>query len=313
MKKSEDLIKQEKETKRVTRKIIYLYDDGTPVKDKDGKAAIGLQWAEFTRTKKLDIKNGRTVCGPWPVVTFDSLDVISVPGYKTDTPCVPAVENVSPDNLPPDFKVVFYRLPEVVDLKDEQWVFLRDGEPDHDYSGLATAVDGTVVYVTKGLLDNDYCGLIQGKDKKWVYLKNGIINKKYTGIAKSTNGRLYFVRNGLLDVSYTGIAPGEDGKWYYVKEGRHIPDFIGIAKSVNGRLYFVSDGIWNTNYTGIAPYSDGKWYYVEKGKHVPSYNGIARSINGKLYYVNKGVWDTSFSGSVKDTDGITYNVKNGRV
>ena len=303
----------QKETVRVVRKVIYLYEDGTPVKDAEGNDAVTLQWADFVRNKEVDTKSGKAFFEPWATVTFEALETIFVPGYETKTKLIPVIRDVSPENPPSDVKVVFFRIPDIVDLYEKQWTFLHEGKPDYSHTGLERSVDGNLVYVEKGILKKDHTGLVEGKDKKWYYVKNGIFDNTYTGIAKSTNGKLYFVKNGMWNISYTGLAPAADGKWYYVRKGGHMPGYTGVAKSTNNQLYFVSNGVWTTSYTGLAQNEDGKWYFMKNGKYDPGYTGVARSTNGKLYYVKKGLWDTTFTGTVKDSDGLTYNVKNGRI
>ena len=300
------------ETVRVERRIFYLYEDGTPVKGEDGKDAIALQWAEFSRTKSVG-SDGQISYSPWVSVDFESMEIVPVPGFDCNLDIIPAVKNVTPDNPPQDIRLTFSRISVLVDLYKDKWTLMRSGKPDYSFNGMAKAIDGTMVLVKNGVPDSSYTGLRADEKNRWYYLKNGIHDKEYTGIAKSTNGQLYFVKNGRWDTSYTGLAPSTDGKWYFVQKGKHLPGYTGIAKSTNGLLYFVSNGIWSTNYTGLAQYLGGKWLYVKNGKHVSDYTGVARSTNGKLYYVKNGAWDTTFSGTVQDSDGISYKVTEGRI
>ena len=190
------------ETVRVERRIFYLYEDGTPVKGEDGKDAIALQWAEFSRTKSVG-SDGQISYSPWVSVDFESMEIVPVPGFDCNLDIIPAVKNVTPDNPPQDIRLTFSRISVLVDLYKDKWTLMRSGKPDYSFNGMAKAIDGTMVLVKNGVPDSSYTGLRADEKNRWYYLKNGIRfppdqAKPYTDSGKSLYRLVYaFYENGI--------------------------------------------------------------------------------------------------------------------
>lgn len=198
------------EKKVVERKVFFYYTDGSKVIDKEGKHAVAVQSAEFSREVRTDSVSGKVEYGEWAETVFKGFPAIKVKGYTPNMLNIPEVV-VSPDKLPTDLEVYYFR-----------------DEDDVDLPGIVRNIGGI-----------------------WTFCRGENPDNSYTGVAKSTLGRWIFVKNGIWDPQFTGLAQSTKGNWIYVNKGRWDFKYNGIADLIGSeKKCYVTDGRWNKTYTG---------------------------------------------------------------
>lgn len=170
---------------------------------------------------------------------------------------------------------------------DGEWVYLKDGQVDDSYTGMAKNGYGWW-YVTDGKLDMSYTGMSKNQ-YGWWYITDGKLNVSYTGLAKNQYGWWYF-KDGKIDYTYTGMAKNQYG-WWYVKNGKLDKTYRGLAKNDYGWWYL--NGSIDYKFKGLVK-NDYGWWYVQNGRIDFSYKGKGKNDYG-WWNVNNGKVTTSIA------------------
>ena len=218
----------------------------------------------------------------------------------------------------------------LVENKNGEKVYYKDGKAQTNYSGLAEA-DGSWYYVDKGVvaekksgyvdyneskflvvngkLQNNANGLVQDPDHQedWYYLAGGQAQTQYSGLVQY-DGKWFYVNEGELDTNLAAYVE-YDGGLFFVAAGRIMTEVNGLAQDPNGEdWYYLANGQVQTQYTGLAQY-DGEWFYVQKGRLAKEYITMVEydgsmfcSINGMI-----GEFD-----SLSETDAVIALCNNER-
>ena len=147
---------------------------------------------------------------------------------------------------------------------DGNWYYLKDGEIQHDYTGVQNNKYGWW-YVEKGKVDFNYKGFASN-EYGWWYLEGGQVK---------------FDKNDILP----GVAnndPAKAGKdgWWMVEKSQVVKKTT-VASNAYG-WWYVEDGKVNFDYTGVKNNAYG-WWYIEKGKVNFNYKGFAANEYGWWY------------------------------
>ena len=183
------------------------------------------------------------------------------------------------------------------------WVYVKDGNVDRTYTGLALNEYGWW-YVTNGLLDLNYTGMASN-EYGWWYVTNGALDWDYTGMASNEYG-WWYMTNGMLDWNYTGMASNEYG-WWYMTNGMLDWNYTGMASNEYG-WWYMTNGALDWNYTGMASNEYG-WWYFENGIINVNYTGLAHNEYGTWYYKDGNI-AFNYTGKI-DANKTSYNVNGG--
>ena len=145
------------ETINKTRKITYVYEDGSPVLDESGLPLVKEFTVNFNRTGVVDPKTGKiTEWYDWTPVDIPEEISPEIDGYTPDKDKVALFKDATPDNWPDD-EVVTYKKNEVPTIEGPTWV---DGSPvtSIDYvrktqTGILTFKPGDLPIVSAKLID----------------------------------------------------------------------------------------------------------------------------------------------------------------
>lgn len=106
------------------------------------------------------------------------------------------------------------------ELRNGEWIYIQDDEPNNDYSGLVEYED-KFWKVDNGVVDFNSIGLryIENyNDGEWFYFDSGAINFGYNGLA-DTDAGTWVVKDGRVDFGYSGTYKWNDIQ-YQVEGGR---------------------------------------------------------------------------------------------
>lgn len=208
----------------------------------------------------------------------------------------------------------------VVKNQDGQWVHLKNGKSDWNFTGFSKSISNGQWYISRnGNLDWSFTGVAKSiANDQWYHAKNGCLDWGFTGFSKSVqNGKWYVSYKGKLNWNYTGVAKSiSNNQWYHAKNGCLDWNFTGLSKSyLTKKWYFSRNGKLDWNFTGVAKsIANGQWYYARKGAVDWSYTGLSKSVaNQNLYYVEKGRLNWNKNGYTLDPKtGNVYRVSKGR-
>lgn len=263
---SEENKKVIREDKEIVRKVYYYYVDGSEVIDINGKHAIAIQSALFSRNITFDGATGKKTYEEWPKVTFGAIEVAEVQGYYPNMNKIPEARDVSPDAPPADVNIYF-----------------SQKKVDADYIGFRFE-QGRWVHYLKGEVDVSYKGLKKTPDGNWYYFSDGIQDITYNGIAKNQYG-WYYINNGEVDLSVTGLVRDRRG-WYYADKGLIDRTVTAFMRNENG-CWYVNSGKVDYSFTGILKIKDDMRYLV-KGKVCEDFSGEI-TYKDKNYIVRNGI------------------------
>ena len=181
----------------------------------------------------------------------------------------------------------------------DNWVYYRNDNPDHGYTGLAANEYGWW-YVSNGTIDFDYTGLA-ANEYGWWYVSNGTIDFSYTGMAANEYG-WWYVSNGAIDFNYTGMAVNDYG-WWYMTNGALDWNYTGMAANDYG-WWYMTNGALDWNYTGMAV-NDYGWWYMTNGALDWNYTGMAVNDYG-WWYMTNGALDWNYTGMAVNDYGWWY-------
>ncbi len=128
-----------------TRKITYVYDDGSPVLDDSGQPLVVEFSANFVRTGTVDPKTGEiTGWEAWTPVSIPAEESPEIEGYTPDKATVPEVTDVIPENWPEDEVVTYTKKPVPGAIT---WI---DGSPYKTKDQVRKVQTGTLTYKLGG-------------------------------------------------------------------------------------------------------------------------------------------------------------------
>ena len=185
------------------------------------------------------------------------------------------------------------------------------------YTGLVDD-KGTLVYLTDGIPDMSYTGIVKLKDSDdWYYVKNGYVNTTYNGVEKNTYG-WWKIENGKVNFEFHGLAANAYGTWY-LKDGKVDFDYTGFAAGVaqgesgwwyveKGQVKFdKTDILSGTANTTAEKAGVSGWWYIINSK-VFDGDTVAKNSNG-WWAIRGGKVDFGFTGFAKNDYGWWYAEK----
>ena len=90
------------------------------------------------------------------------------------------------------------RISNLMKTASGEWVYVKDGKRDKNFTGLVQAPSGKCRYVKQGKIDWTFTGIAQAPSAKWYYVNRGALDWSYSGVINLPNGKIYEVNNGVI-------------------------------------------------------------------------------------------------------------------
>ena len=200
------------------------------------------------------------------------------------------------------------------EIAEGSWIIPAKERKFGHYTGLVND-EGTLTYLTDGIPDASYTGILKLKDSDdWYYVKNGYVNTAYNSVEQNAYG-WWKIENGKVNFKFNGLAANAYGTWY-LKDGKVDFDYTGFAAGMaqgESGWWYVEKGQVKFNKTdilsGTANTAANKagvsgWWYVINSK---VYDGdtVAKNANG-WWAIRGGKVDFGYTGFAKNAYGWWY-------